>query len=213
MTPPRIVAARHWRSVLAALDAGQVVAVPGDGAYQLVVLPAHCEAITALGRRGLQAVGGDPPMMVVGRQAQALELGPGWSKETSILTGRMWPGPLVVVVPVGADVVSISMPASRPLRALSRATGPLVAVALRRADGEPMRDPDEVVAVFSGDDVAWVLDGGPCGGAGPTVVDCTRSPPQVRHVGALPEGYVDAALMMGNRRRTWFKRRDDPKRR
>jgi tRNA A37 threonylcarbamoyladenosine synthetase subunit TsaC/SUA5/YrdC len=208
-----MVGAHHWQSVATALDAGQVVAVPGDGAYQLAVLPAHRAAMTALARRAPNPVGGGPLGFVVGRHAQAMELAPGWSKETSILTDRMWPGPLVVMVTVGANIVSISMPASRPLRALSRATGPLVTMAPRRADGEPMRDPDDVGTSFSGDDVACVLDGGTCRGAGPTVVDCTRSPPEVRHVGALPESYVDAALMMGNRRRTWFKKRDDPERR
>jgi L-threonylcarbamoyladenylate synthase len=208
VTPPRILGARHWQSAAAALDAGQVVAVPGDGAYQLAVLPAHQRAMKALARRGPHAAVGDAPAMVVGRQAQAMELAPQWTREASILTDRMWPGPLVVMVSVGGEVVSISMPASRPLRALARATGTLVAVPLRRTDGEPMRDPDDVAAAFNDHDVACVLDGGTCGGAGPTVVDCTRSPPKVRHVGALPESYIDAALMMGNRRRTWFKRRD-----
>ena len=213
MTPPRIVGARHWQSVAAALGAGHVVAVPGDGAYQLAVLPAERASITALGRRGMGPVDGDPLRMVVGRRAQAVELAPGWSKETSILTVRMWPGPLVVMVPAAGDVVSLSMPASRPLRALSRAVGPLVAMALRRADGEPVRDPADVADRFSDDDVVCVLDGGTRRGPGPTVVDCTRSPPLVRHVGALPQSYVEAALMMGNRRRTWFKRRDAPERR
>jgi tRNA A37 threonylcarbamoyladenosine synthetase subunit TsaC/SUA5/YrdC len=80
---------------------------------------------------------------------------------------------------------------------------------LRDADGHLVTDPDDVEALFSDDDVACVLNDGPCRGPAPTVVDCTESPPLVRHVGALPESYVDAALMMGNRRRKWFSKRAD----
>ena len=58
--------------------------------------------------------------------------------------------------------------------------------------------------------IALVVDGGICRGPGPTVVDCTVSPPVVRRVGALPESYVDAAMMMGHRRRKWFGRRPNP---
>ncbi len=58
------------------------------------------------------------------------------------------------------------------------------------------------------DDVSFVLDGGPRGGPSPTVVDCTQSPPRVQWVGALPESYVEAALLMGDRRRRWFTRKN-----
>ena len=59
--------------------------------------------------------------------------------------------------------------------------------ALRRPDGAPIVDPAEVGARFTSTDVALIVDGGICRGLGPTVVDCTASPPVVRHVGALPE--------------------------
>jgi tRNA A37 threonylcarbamoyladenosine synthetase subunit TsaC/SUA5/YrdC len=82
-------------------------------------------------------------------------------------------------------------------------------VALRRSDGHPIITPDDVGARYSDDDVALVLDGGTCHGPGPTVVDCTASPPTVRYAGALPESFVDAALMMSRRRRRWFVPRRD----
>jgi tRNA A37 threonylcarbamoyladenosine synthetase subunit TsaC/SUA5/YrdC len=82
-------------------------------------------------------------------------------------------------------------------------------MALRRADGEPLVTAEEVHAHLTDGDVALVLDGGLRRGPGSTVVDCTLSPPRVHRVGALPESYVEAALLMGARRRGWFTRRGD----
>jgi len=218
MSGPRIVGARHWRSVVSVVSSGRIVAVPGDGAYQLAASPPHRNALAVLWARTTPSVS-DAPGIVVGRRQQALELAPEWSRETSMLTDRMWPGPLTIIVPAGEDilawpgakeqVLSLSMPTSRPVRALCRACGPLVVMMLRGADGQLVTDPEDVEALFGDDDVGCVLDDGPCRGPAPTVVDCTESPPLVRHVGALPESYVDAALMMGNRRK-WFAKRSGP---
>ena len=153
-----------------------------------------------------------------GRRAQAKALASEWTKETRILTDRMWPGPFTVIVPSrrsprtdGEGVVRITMPASRALRALCRDAEPVALVRARRPDGAPFVDPGtEVCARFTGTDIALIVDGGICRGPGPTVVDCTASPPVVRHVGALPESYVDAALMMGNRRARWRTKRAGP---
>ena len=213
MTGPRPVGPRRPDEALAALADGQVIAVAGDGGY-LLAARQGLDGAAALQR----ALGPDsgPFHVVVGRRDQALALASVWTTETGILTTRMWPGPLTVMVPArpgtgdGDPVVRITMPATRALRALCRDREPLLACALSRPDGAPILDPAEVSARFTSTDVALIVDGGICRGPGPTVVDCTASPPTVRHVGALPEHYVDAALMMGHRRRKWFGRRSDP---
>jgi L-threonylcarbamoyladenylate synthase len=219
MSQPQVVRARRRGEVAAALEAGQAVALPGDDGYQLAVCHHHWAALTGLRGRSASDVGIAPLHMLVGRRAQAIQLTPEWSEETSTVTDRMWPGPLTIIVPasVGVDdpggtdtgeaVMHLTMPAWRPLRALCRRSGPLAVVALRRADGEPLLCADEVGAHLTDQDVAFVLDGGPRRGPGPTVVDCTMSPPTVRHVGALPESYVEAALLMGRRRRSRFAKR------
>src|ERR1019366_1300686 len=97
-----------------------------------------------------------------------------------------------------------TMPAWRPLRVLCRQNGPLVVMALRRGGGGAVVTAEEVHAHFADEDVALVVDGGMRRGPGSTVVDCTLSPPKVLRVGALPESYVEAALLMGARRRGWF---------
>jgi len=68
---------------------------------------------------------------------------------------------------------------------------------------------DEVAAqLIDADEVAFVVDGGRRSGPTSTVVDCTQSPPRVQRIGALPESYVEAALLMGSRKRSWFTRRN-----
>jgi L-threonylcarbamoyladenylate synthase len=222
MSGPHVVMARRLGEVAAALEVGQAVAVPADGGYQLAVRHSHSVALAGLRTRNGVVEEDTPLHIMVGRRAQAVQLTPEWSKETSLITDRMWPGPLTVIVPASAGVddpvradarevlVHLTMPAWRPLRALCRRTGPLAMVALLRPDGEPLLSAEEVGAQLIDQDVAYVLDGGlrrsPC----PTVVDCTVSPPTVHHVGALPESYVEAALLMGVRRRSWFAKRSRP---
>jgi L-threonylcarbamoyladenylate synthase len=216
VTGPRLIGPRRPDEALAALADGQVIAVPGDGGYLLAARPGP-DGVAALQRAlGPNPTDSGPFDMVVGRRDQAMALASAWTKETGMLTDRMWPGPLTVMVPArtgsgdGDPVVRITMPRSRPLRALCRNSEPLLAGALRRRDGAPIMDPAEVGARLTSGDLALIVDGGICRGLGPTVVDCTVSPPEVRHVGALPAHFVEAALMMGHRRRKWFGRRSDP---
>ena len=220
MTGPRLVAARQLPEVLDALAAGRAVAVPGDGGYQLAVSHNLRDAVAMLQERWPDTAEAGP-QIAVGRRSQAAELTPHWSREVSQLTDRMWPGPLTVIVPARVDeclpshqrdrVVYLTMPAWRPLRVLCRQSGPLVVKALRRADGERLVTAEEVHTHLTGEDVALVLDGGLRRDPGSTVVDCTLSPPRVRRVGALPESYVEAALLMGARRHRWSTRRSDPR--
>jgi L-threonylcarbamoyladenylate synthase len=220
MTAPRLVTARQLRDVAGALAAGRAIAVPGDGGYQLAILRSRPEGVAILRQRG-HGIPEGGLQVVVGRRSQATELTPQWSKATSHVTDRMWPGPLTVMVqacpdepatspsPRGDSVVHLTMPAWRPLRALCRLSGPLVVVPLRGADGEPLVTAEEVRTHLADGDIAFVVDGGVHHGPGSTVVDCTRTPPEVTWVGALPESYVEAALLMGGRRRGWFTRRRD----
>jgi len=213
---PRVIGARRVDDALAALAEGQVIAVPGHGSYLLAARHGNDGSDARL-RALAQDPGARGPLhVVVGRRDQAVALASAWTEETAHLTDRMWPGPLTVMVPArpgsgdGGPVVCISMPATRAVRLLCRDGEPLTVRALRRPDGAPIVDPAEVGVRFTSADVALIIDGGICRGPGPTVVDCAVSPPLVRHVGALPESYVDAALMMGSRRRKWFARRSRP---
>jgi L-threonylcarbamoyladenylate synthase len=208
MTEPPVIGPRDLAPALAALAEGRVIAAPGDGGY--LVAARHDPGAVA-GGAGPAPGAADPLLMVVGHRTQAQALTADWSKEAGMLADRMWPGPLTIVVPAlpqdGEAVVHITMPAARPLRGLCRDSEPVATRPLRRADGSAVVDPREVGQWVTTADVALVIDGGVCRGPGPTVVDCTVSPPVVRYVGALPESFVEGSLLMGARRRRWFSRR------
>jgi L-threonylcarbamoyladenylate synthase len=218
VSPVPTVRPQQREVVRAALAEGQVIAVPGYGGYQLAAAPDHPVALERLHEMATTAALIElPAQAAVAQRAEAIRLASSWSNEARLLTDRMWPGPLTVVVPgpaAGVDwpgdwgpEVHLTMSASRPLRLVGRDTGPWAVAMLRRPDGGPVGTADEVRASITGHDVALIVDAGRCDGPGPTVIDCTGSPPRVRHIGALPESFVDAALMMGNRRPRWFGRR------
>jgi L-threonylcarbamoyladenylate synthase len=208
MTGPPVVTARQLEGVRGALDSGRPVAVPGDGGYQVAIRHDHGDALVRW-RQGVSPIDDATIQIAVGRRDQVAQLTPRWDKEMSRLTDRMWPGPLTIILPsvAGDAVVHVTMPAWRPLRSLCRRSGPLAVIALHGADGEPLVTADEVCRQLTDEDVAFVVDGGPRRGPGSTLVDCTTSPPEVRRPGALPESYVEAALLMGVRRRSWLARR------
>jgi L-threonylcarbamoyladenylate synthase len=207
MNGPRVVGPHQREELRAAVAAGQVIAVPGDGGYHLAVSCTDLIALVRLSAFGTSVDLDTPRHVVVGSREQAAAMTPLWSDEARLLTDRMWPGPLAVIVPGDDGPVCITMPAARPVRLLCRDTGPLAVGPLRRSDGRPVVTADDVQARCTDHEVALILNGGTCGGPGPTVVDCTVSPPAVRRVGALPESFVDATFMMGRRRRGWFGRR------
>ena len=149
-------------------------------------------------------------MVAVGRPADAVALSSDWSLTTRQLTESVWPGPVVVVVaarddppggPDGGASIRLATPAPRAVRLICRAAGPLATVAAR-VGGSPLTTAEGVRSHYHAA-VALVLDGGPCQGPGPTVVDCRVSPPLVRP-GAVPEAYIDAVLLMAARRRKRF---------
>jgi tRNA A37 threonylcarbamoyladenosine synthetase subunit TsaC/SUA5/YrdC len=216
VTEPRIVSRRQIGLVLDALAADRVVAVPGSGGYCLAArlssVPALLALNTAAGLGPAPAPASGRHVMV-GRRGDAEALAAEWSPTTEQLAESVWPGPVMIEVEpdddglfgAGGDEGSLHviMPRWRPLRSICRRSGPLAAV-LPRRDGSPCTTAEEVRALGALYGLALVLDGGPCQGPGPTLVDCRVSPPLVRQVGELPEAYVDAVLLMAARRRKHF---------
>jgi tRNA threonylcarbamoyl adenosine modification protein (Sua5/YciO/YrdC/YwlC family) len=101
---------------------------------------------------------------------------------------RFFPGPYTFILQATRDVpkliqmrrktVGIRVPASEAARTLARELGrPIISTTAARHGGEPFVDPHEIDVEFHG--LAMVLDGG-TGGLVPTsVIDLTRSPPEI----------------------------------
>jgi L-threonylcarbamoyladenylate synthase len=208
-----VVRTRARRDVVSALGDGQLVVLPGPGGYLLAIGSGSPDAMARFADVVASHADGTSTSVVVSRSARAAALAAGWSEEVRRVTDRMWPGPLILLLPAHTDVpdhlmsddtsVRIGVPCRRLVRQASDVVGPLVTASLRSPDGQPLTTVDDVITRLSGTGVVLVADGGTCDGQGPTVLDCTVSPLVVRYEGALPSQFVDAVLFMGARRRRW----------
>lgn len=108
---------------------------------------------------------------------------------------RFLPGPYTFILEATREVpklvqmrrktVGIRVPASEAVRALARELGrPIISTTAARPGEEPHVDPHEIDAAFRG--LALVLDAGAGGVVPTTVIDLTRSPPEVVREGAGP---------------------------
>ena len=104
----------------------------------------------------------------------------------------IWPAPLTVILPVrtplaasrGVATLGVRLPASRPLRDLLSAIGPVTGTSANRSGSPPLSDPDAIEADFRRE-IALLVDGGKTpGGLPSTLLDATREPPFVLRRGA-----------------------------
>jgi L-threonylcarbamoyladenylate synthase len=191
---------------LAAIAAGELVAVPTETVYGLTCArrdDALARLVAVKGRpleKGITLlVDGLPMAREVGRLPEPAER----------LAARYWPGPLTLVVPLapgvvvprlvtgGGPTVGLRVPEVAATRALATAYGPLPLTSANRSGRPEARSAAEVVAAL-GELVALVLDGGVApGGVPSTVVACgddRRRPWRVLRVGALAEAEIAATL-------------------
>ena len=186
------------------LRAGGLVAIPTETVYGLAADASNAHAV-----RRIFAVKGRPidhPLIV--HLAAAEQLGE-WADtipaSAAVLADACWPGPLTLLVPRAAHVLDV-VTGGRPslgvrvpahpltLELLARFGGGLAAPSANRYGKVSPTTADHVRADL-GDDVNFVLDGGPCPiGVESTIVDCTVDPPQVLRPGGIPTEHIAALL-------------------
>jgi L-threonylcarbamoyladenylate synthase len=189
---------------LEVLRAGGLVAIPTETVYGLAADASNEGAV----RRIFEAKGrpSDHPLIV--HVASARQLGE-WADHVStaaaMLADTCWPGPLTLLVPKAAHVLSVvtgeratvgvRVPA-HPLATelLTRFGGGLAAPSANRFGKVSPTTADHVRADL-GLLVDYVLDGGPCPvGVESTIVDCTTAPPQVLRPGGIPTEQIARIL-------------------
>jgi L-threonylcarbamoyladenylate synthase len=192
---------------VAALRAGEVVALPTDTVYGLAALPGSAmhtgRLFTLKGRAS------DVPVAVLcasAEQAFGLADPEHLTDEVRRIGARLWPGPLTLVLPrrpglgyaLGepAATVGVRCPDDALVQALAAAAGPL-ATTSANLHGEPTPPIAEGVAAVFEDGVALVLDGGPRRGTPSTVVDCTGPDWRVLRAGEIGEADLTAAALAG----------------
>ena len=193
-----IVGPERIEEVAAAIEAGEVVAIPTDTVYGLAALPNDEAALQRLAE--LKGRPDDQPFAVlldhVERVRDALE-----DANALDTLAPFWPGPVTAVVPVRSGfapgvvtpqgTIGLRTPDDGLTRELIHACGGALAVTSANRSGEPPAEHASEVAAIFGDELL-VLDGGPRTGRLPsTVVDLSVEPPVV-----LREGPIDAAAVL-----------------
>jgi L-threonylcarbamoyladenylate synthase len=185
----------------AALSAGEPVVLPTETVQGLAVLPSVSGATDRLFALKERPAGLALAVLVadVAQAETVAELGPAVRR----LAGRLWPGPLTLVLPrrAGVDLalggdpatVGVRCPAHDFVLALARRVGPIAATSANR-HGQPTPAGAVEAATALGGPVAVVIDGGPCTGAPSTVVDLTGAERRILRAGPVSEADLAAAL-------------------
>ena len=191
------------------LRAGRLVAFPTETVYGLGANALDTEAVAriyAVKRRPATS----PLIVHVASIEMAKSLVAHWPELADRLAQRFWPGPLTLVlekqleeqlekypipaiVTAGLSTVAVRMPAHPIALALIRAAGvPLAAPSANRFTQLSPATADHVRRGL-GDDVDFILDGGPCKvGIESTVFSLTESKPTLLRPGAVSRTDLEA---------------------
>ncbi len=190
-------------AAIAALRAGEVIAIPTETVYGLAVLPsaANVERLIAAKHRSAEK----GIQLLIDSLEQAASVAQ-VTTSARALADRYWPGPLTIVLTRRADAdlpqilgggrptLGLRLPDHEVPRAIARVVGPLAASSAN-ISGEPdATTPDRVVSYFT-DELGLIIDDGPVrGGVPSTVVDCS-DPNEAPRV--LREGAISSAEIAG----------------
>src|SRR4051812_37860916 len=186
-----------------ALGAGQAIVVPTDTVYGLAValsVPGATRQLFALKDRPDEV----PIAVLVASAEQAGELVEPFTGPAQRLVDALWPGPLTVVlrrrpeveVELGGDgsTVGVRCPDHGFVRALATEVGPLATTSANR-HGEATPPTARAAASALTQEVALVVDGGPCLGVASTVVDGTDAALAILRSGPITPEQVQAAAL------------------
>jgi L-threonylcarbamoyladenylate synthase len=190
----------------AALDRGEVIAIPTETVYGLAALPREDSVARLIAAKERSADKGIQLLIdSIDQAAQLCELSPAAQR----LAQAFWPGGLTLVLDRRADsdlplllgggraTLGLRLPDHRVPRELARLLGPLAASSAN-VTGLPPATTAEMVIESLKAVVSVVVDDGPVrGGVSSTVVDCSGSAarsPVVLREGAIARSEIFAAL-------------------
>jgi len=179
--------------IVAALERGEVVAIPTDTVYGLAVVPTNKASLRMLAK--MKGRGNKQPIALLIDSVDAIA---DYVEDPGALAKvrPFWPGALTAVVRVREDVpmanvtkertIGVRLPDDLLARSVIASCGGALAVtSANRHDESPARSAQEVLDVF-GEDLP-VLDGGPRpSGVASTVVDLASAKPRI-----IREGPID----------------------
>ncbi len=167
------------RTVVASLDAGNVVALPTDTFYGLAVDPVNLRAVDRIYEIKARARH-KPLSLLISEVAQAYGLARDIDTAFDRLAERFWPGPLTIVVKAGARLplrvtantgnVALRVPEAAIARAVVAGLGVPITATSANLSGHP--ECTNAIAVLDqlGDQLPLIVDGGPTARAVPTTI-------------------------------------------
>jgi len=196
--------ARATEAAVAALRAGQLVALPTETVYGLAADAANGEAVARIfAAKGRPRF--NPLICHVSGVAMAARYGH-LDGRAELLADLFWPGPLTLVVPLGenppvhplvtAGLGSVALRIPRgPAHAVIEALGGAVAAPSANLSGRLSPTRAEHVLEQLGDAVALILDAGACAvGLESTIVSLVGPASRLLRPGGLPAEAIEAAL-------------------
>ena len=175
-----------------ALSEGRIVGLPTDTVYGIAARFDDIAATAALFRAKARPPDLELPVLV-GSTEQARALGD-FGPCAAALVERFWPGALTLVVrrrpgvtaELGASsgTIGLRRPDHPVVAALCAVVGPLATTSANRHGQDPATTA-AAVDRYLGDQVAVVLDAGPCRGLPSTVVDVTGQAPVLLREGRI----------------------------
>lgn len=188
----------------AVLHSGGIIGLPTETVYGLGADAHNDAAVAAIFRVKGRPV--DHPLIVhLPDTAAARDWAKDWPASAEALVQHFWPGPLTLIVTKatsapdsvtgGRSTVALRVP-QHPLtlRLLRDFPGGIAAPSANRFGRVSPTTAQHVLADL-GDDVDYVLDGGPCDvGVESTIVDCSVSPPQILRFGAISIEQIESVI-------------------
>ena len=192
-------------SAVMRLRAGQLVAFPTETVYGLGADATNASAV-ALIYAAKQRPKFNPLISHVASSDEAFEIGDK-NPTAAALAKAFWPGPLTLILhrtnpcPVamlttaGLDKIGLRVPAHKGAQMLLHAFGKPVAAPSANPSGKISPSTATHVIHGLGENVGFVLDGGPCkSGLESTIVDCTGTKACLLRPGGITREALAAAL-------------------
>ncbi len=185
------------------LRQGGLVVFPTDTVYGVAALARNDVAVAAL-YQAKQRPSHSPIPVMVGEPTAVAEIA--WpSPDFRKLAAAFWPGPLTIILPrkpvlpdivtAGGDTVALRIP-DHPLvlRLLQMLGEPLAVTSANRSGQPPARNAAEAREQLDGR-VDAIIDGGLAPGGKPsTIIDLSRTPPQILRSGPISSEQIQAVL-------------------
>lgn len=187
----------------AAALAGDLIVMPTDTVYGIGTRPddpaATARLFEAKGRPRHLELPVLVPSAAAARDVAAFD------ERAEVLIGRLWPGPLTLVLPrtdasrpweLGGDpaTIGLRMPHHPLALAVLSRTGPLAVSSANRSGGPTPEECDGLERTFGHVVAVYLCQDEPLAGRPSTVLDLSHGEPRILRAGALVEGDIVAAL-------------------